>query len=244
MTMCLKQKLCLKKSPVVSGKCLLARISMEITCISDLHGYTPELPGGDVLIVAGDLTARDEPNNWDRFYQWLLDQPYKRKLFIAGNHDNELQKNGMPEKYIFCGINYLQDTGCEIEGLKFWGSPWTLNFFGQNPDAKAFGLDTDEEMQGYFHKIPTSTDILITHTPPYGILDQGRNRQRFGSRALEQRLKFLPSLKIMVFGHIHGGSGMITVDMPDYTVRYINAAHVDDCYDDVNSYKQITVERP
>jgi len=32
---------------------------MEITCVSDLHGYYPELPGGDLLIVAGDLIARD-----------------------------------------------------------------------------------------------------------------------------------------------------------------------------------------
>lgn len=217
---------------------------MDITCISDLHGYTPALPGGDVLIVAGDLTARDEPANWDLFYQWLLDQPYKRKIFIGGNHDNELQRKGMPEKYVFSGINYLQDSGCEIDGIKFWGSPWTLNFFGQNPCAKAFGLYTDEDMSSKFNKIPTSTNVLITHTPPYGVLDNGFNRQRYGSVALEQRLRMMSDLMVSVFGHIHGGSGMITVDKGGHSVRFVNAAHVDDCYDDVNSYKQITVERP
>jgi Icc-related predicted phosphoesterase len=32
---------------------------MIIDCISDLHGAQPKLEGGDLLIVAGDLTARD-----------------------------------------------------------------------------------------------------------------------------------------------------------------------------------------
>ena len=33
---------------------------MIIDCLSDLHGHYPSLDGGDLLIVAGDLTARDK----------------------------------------------------------------------------------------------------------------------------------------------------------------------------------------
>lgn len=32
---------------------------MIIDCIADLHSHYPKLDGGDLLIVAGDLTDRD-----------------------------------------------------------------------------------------------------------------------------------------------------------------------------------------
>jgi hypothetical protein len=35
-----------------------------IDCISDLHGNEPKLPGGDILIIAGDMTARDAVVDW------------------------------------------------------------------------------------------------------------------------------------------------------------------------------------
>src|SRR6185436_18921144 len=108
---------------------------MEIDCISDLHGHYPKLEGGDLLIVAGDLTATDTEYQHDDFFVWLNSQPYKKKIFIAGNHDNYLQKNN--EKFIKTlqksDLEYLYDSGTEFEGLKVWGSPWT-NWFPQvNP---------------------------------------------------------------------------------------------------------------
>ena len=63
---------------------------MDITCLSDPHGYYPELPGGDLLILAGDLTARDESYERIEFLIWLADQNYRKKVWIAGNHDNSL----------------------------------------------------------------------------------------------------------------------------------------------------------
>jgi len=65
-----------------------------IDCISDCHGHYPELEGGDLLIVAGDFTARDEPVEYLKFNQWLREQNYKKKILIAGNHDNCVQ-NGI-----------------------------------------------------------------------------------------------------------------------------------------------------
>jgi hypothetical protein len=38
---------------------------MNITLISDLHGYYPQLDGEDLLIIDGDLTARDQKEEYD-----------------------------------------------------------------------------------------------------------------------------------------------------------------------------------
>ena len=55
---------------------------MIIDFISDLHGYTPKLQGGDLLIIAGDLTGRDTKPEYDRFLAWLNPLPYRRKIVM------------------------------------------------------------------------------------------------------------------------------------------------------------------
>src|SRR5260370_35655233 len=101
---------------------------MIIDCIADLHGLLPKLEGGDLLIVGGDLTGRDTQEQLDKFDKWLCSQPYKKKIFICGNHDNLLIKES-PKKYMMGTINnkierceYLCDSGTEFEGLTIWGA--------------------------------------------------------------------------------------------------------------------------
>lgn len=60
---------------------------MIIDCISDLHGHFPSLEGGDLLIIAGDLTATHTPQELYQFNDWVKVQDYKKKVLIAGNHD-------------------------------------------------------------------------------------------------------------------------------------------------------------
>src|SRR5690606_22101282 len=69
-------------------------------------------------------------------------------------------------------IEYLCDSGTEFEGLKIWGSPWTKTFLNMNPHCKAFTCDTEEELAEKWDLIPANIDILITHSPPYSILDE------------------------------------------------------------------------
>ncbi len=107
---------------------------MIIDCIADTHGNFPKLEGGDLLIVAGDLTANDQSIQYDQFNQWLLKQQYNFKVVIAGNHDNLLQKyphrnhwktenydyRKTPNEYPFGGRlshcnAYLCDSGTEFE---------------------------------------------------------------------------------------------------------------------------------
>lgn len=206
--------------------------------ISDLHGKYPVLEGGDLLIIAGDCTSRDEPEQWDEFFAWLSKQQYKKKIFIGGNHDNYLEL--MQELDIVQdednSIVYLCDSGTEFEGLKIWGSPYTAQFRHQNPDCMAFSVVMDEQLKDHFDLIPDDTDILITHSPPYGILDEC-SQGRVGSKSLrETMLRVKP--KLHVFGHIHECGGK-QIDLVNTIC--VNASVVDKYYKHVNKPIRVTL---
>ncbi len=209
---------------------------MIIDCISDLHGHYPQLEGGDLLIVAGDLTARDSPDERLMFLQWLADQKYRKKVWIGGNHDNSLV--GMSfRKTREDAAEYLCDSGTEFEGLKIWGSPWTLRFDGINPHCMAFTCSTEEELADKWALIPEDTDILVTHGPPFGLLDINKTQECVGSVSLRNRAFNLEKIKLFIFGHVHEMGGR----MVDLTcMKVVNASHVDERYQPVN--KPIRIE--
>ncbi len=209
---------------------------MIIDCISDLHGARPELEGGDLLIVAGDLTARDEPEQHFRFEEWLEEQDYIKKIVIAGNHDGFLVNRG---PHMFAGAEYLLDSGLSWWGLKIWGSPWTPTFCNWH-----FMKDRGKEIRKMWDLIPKDTEILITHGPAYGLLDTvdisskavyGRHA---GCEELRKVVERLPKLKLHVFGHIHEGYGQVMLKRPGYgdenNVLCVNASIMDGHYNPVN----------
>lgn len=201
---------------------------MKVDCISDLHGFFPALEGGDLLLVAGDLTYADTLFQHSEARNWLLKQPYEKKILIGGNHDNFLQAN--PDFYDQSDIDYLLDSEAEFCGLKIWGSPWTRSFKGQNPRCKAFCLDTETELREKWDLIPLDIDILLTHSPPYGKLDKTCRCQFVGSSTLLEKInKMDKSLKLNCFGHIHEAHGMI-----EGNPIFINASINDDCYIPIN----------
>lgn len=213
---------------------------MIIDCISDLHGHYPQLEGGDLLIVAGDLTSSDACEQHDEFCQWLDSQAYNAKIVIAGNHDNNIDADA-----INClrGCHYLCDSGTEFEGLKIWGSPWTKKFEGMNPNCMAFTCNTEEELAEKWKLIPDDIDILITHSPPYGVLDWNFDGKRCGSESLREFSIGLNNLKLFVFGHLHEAYGMIDVNQVISSFptpkcksfpKIVNASHVNEKYEPVN----------
>jgi len=224
---------------------------MIIDCISDLHGNYPTLDGGDLLIVAGDLTARDTPYERLEFLEWLANQEYKRKIFIAGNHDNSLINQSFT-KTRNDGVDYLCDSGTEFEyeepvrnlfdpndeslffkkKLKIWGSPWTLTFPGINPKCTAFTGD-EELLASKFALIPDDVDILITHGPPFTILDKTNRGEQVGSiNLMAHHLKRLRP-RLFVFGHIHEAYGQEGPHQWNNT-KYVNCSHVNEHYEPVN----------
>lgn len=207
---------------------------MKITCVADLHSHYPELPGGDLLIVAGDLTRSDKPSQYLDFFTWIAITKYRKRIVVAGNHDGFIEKN----REIFDMISdftYLQDSGTEFDGLKIWGSPWTKSFKGINPHCKAFTVDHDDELDFKWEAIPQDVDILVTHSPPQSCLDFTIIENKhvitlgFGSLSLQKRYNKI-SPKLHVFGHIHEGYGK---DRNSKTI-FINSSHVNERYEPVN----------
>ena len=203
---------------------------MLIDLISDLHGHYPKLEGGDLLIVGGDLTARDEKIEYAQFADWYLSQPYKKRILIAGNHDTKIQNGDYYFNHDWLG--YVQDYETEFEGLKIWGSPWTAWFEGINPHCTAFTKKTDDELAKKWAMIPPDIDILITHSPPYGILDTTKDGRHVGSESLrEWVLGTRPNLRLHVFGHIHE-NGSLNIKIAGR--EFVNASHVNEKYRPVN----------
>jgi hypothetical protein len=204
---------------------------IKVTCLSDLHGDRPVLGGGDLLIVAGDCTAMDKVSQWQQFGFWLNAQKYQHKVWIAGNHDEVIEANIGYAREFCAGATYLQDSGIEIgfdveveedhkfrgtiqytvnKKLKIWGTPWTNYFEGVNPDCDAFMLRSEFQLQDKYELIPEDTDILVTHGPCFGRLDETLYGDRPGSTALRSRVDFLRTkrLRYHVHGHIHEAYGM------------------------------------
>jgi len=204
---------------------------IDCTFISDLYGYQPELPGGDLLVIAGDLTARDKAEQYKDFVHWLDKQAYDKIVIVAGNHDCLLQE---PNHNLLGKHEYLQDSGIEYEGVNIWGTPWTSRFYGQNPECAAFSYRSEFQLKDHFEIIPFDTDILVCHSPAKRILDQCSNG-RVGSSALREQL-FRVNPQVFVCGHIHECGGTIE-KYGDVTC--INASVVNERYKLVN--KPITL---
>jgi len=176
---------------------------VRVVCISDTHERHEEidLPDGDLLICAGDVTANGNLAALGRFARWMQRQPHAHKILIAGNHDWCFERDGasaLPRDII-----YLQDSGITIGGLRIWGSPWQPRFYDW-----AFNLDRGPQLAAKWALIPDDTDILITHGPPHGTLDLTPRGDRAGCEDLAVRLDEL-RVRLHVFGHIHHSYGVV-----------------------------------
>jgi len=198
---------------------------MRVVCLSDTHNREIVVPGGDLLIHAGDLTMRGTENEIIKFNAWFGALPHKYKVLIAGNHDwlFQLDPSGA-EGLLDDGIIYLRDSSVEIEGLKIYGSPWQPRFY-----EWAFNLDRGEEMAGKWRLIPDDTDILITHGPPNGILDRTVDGDHAGCEELYKKVRAIKP-RAHIFGHIHEGYGTAT----EGDTRFVNACNCDERYRQLN----------
>jgi Icc-related predicted phosphoesterase len=200
---------------------------MKIVAFSDTHHRSFTLPdlGGDVLVFAGDvMTCGYRSTELKVFIEWMSQQPQPFKIFVAGNHDRVLDgvdKNYWINMMTDKGIIYLEDSGIEIMGFKFWGTPYQPFFYDW-----AFNR-TNSELKEHFGKIPTDTEILITHVPPKGTLDSvNRLIRDLGCPVLKERINHLPNLRAHIFGHIHGAYGKIVhSDWSSHNVAICNEAY-------------------
>jgi hypothetical protein len=119
----------------------------------------------------------------------------------------------MSERAQIINAALLIDEGIEIGGLRIWGSPVNL-------DGPAFRMPNPADRKRHWSRIPGGTDILITHGPPFGILDieMGKQQHAGDPQLLEAVNRVKPRLHI--FGHIHGGYGTTTTGF----TKFVNAA--------------------
>lgn len=197
---------------------------MKLLHISDTHGChrrLRELPEADVIVHSGDFTMNGSQQEAIDFMNWLCDLPYPYKIFICGNHDDCLY--GADIDGLDPNVYYLCNSGVEINGIKFYGVPSFM-----------YDCVTDRQFKKYAN-IPSDTDVLITHSPAYGILDfdDGIN---YGSEELLSKLSHL-HLKAYLFGHIHARYGVKTIDGTIYS----NGAIMDSDYDHLNDPQIILV---
>jgi Icc-related predicted phosphoesterase len=201
---------------------------LKFVAVSDTHSrhYSLQLPKGDVLLHAGDLSYKGTKEEIKDFLNWFGRQDYEYKVFIAGNHDFFLEKAGAPaiEKLLPAGVIYLNDSGTSINGINIWGSPVTPWFYDW-----AFNRHRGEEIRRHWDLIPLNTDLLITHGPVYGFLDMVINEQHVGCQDL-LRMVLTIQPKVLLCGHIHESYGSIKRS----GIRFINASVVNEHYELVN----------
>jgi len=192
---------------------------MKFIAISDTHGYHRELtlPKGDAIIHAGDFCHYGSHNHGYDFLAWYKDLDFEHKLLIGGNHDffaaeyPDKFKEVLPKE-----ITYLNDSGTTINGIKIWGSPVQPDLVGW-----AFGKERGAAMKAHWDLIPTDIDLLITHTPAFGILDKATSGKALGCEELTKKLEKL-TLKVHIFGHVHASYGEKVIG----TTKFINASNI------------------
>ena len=179
---------------------------MVLVLFGDTHELhrEVEVPAGNILICVGDFTMFSKNlSAIEDFNEWLGDLPHRHKIVVPGNHEYFLESNP-DRRTLLDNANVLIDEGIAIEGLNIYGSPMTPLY------GAAFGKSSAQDRERHWGKVPDDTHVLVTHGPPFGILDRlPHQRVGMGDPELRNRIKNLSFLKLHAFGHVHGGHGVI-----------------------------------
>ena len=182
-----------------------------ILCLSDTHNRhrsLRRLPPADVLVHCGDFTELGTEEEALDFLNWLCDLPYRHKLFTIGNHDVCL--HGAQVEELDANCHLLQGEAVTLEGMTFYGLPFFIEGFED----------------GAVQAIPPGVDVLVSHQPPLGILDEsgeGGLRLHYGSEVLARRIGQVHP-RYCLFGHVHAGYGTLRQG----GITYVNASLSDD----------------
>ncbi len=229
---------------------------MLIHAFSDSHNRHKKIEnqftGGDLLLCAGDFSFHGYKSEYEDFITFMskMKSRYDAVVTICGNHEEEIERKHHAEFVKFCqeqGVVYLEDSGFEYKGVKIWGSPVTPWFFdwGWNRSIRddnmvysppRFGgggavFKMVPHIKPHWDKIPADTNILLTHGPAYGILDElvfvdGTPKgEHVGCPHLLEKIKLIRP-HIHISGHIHCGYGQKHID----GTSYYNVAVCDEMY--------------
>lgn len=186
---------------------------MRFVLVSDTHERHRELsvPEGDVLLHGGDgLELGISPADLDG---WFGELGFAHVLAVAGNHDFPLEDAERAGETGFRNARLLHDEAAEVDGLWVYGAPWV-------PDLPVWAYYANEErLREAWAKVPAGVDVLLTHTPPAGILDRNRQGTSLGCPFLAEELKRIRP-RLHVFGHVHASAGVHV----DGVTLFVNAS--------------------
>lgn len=196
------------------------------------------------------------------FIPWVDKLPCKKFILLSGNHDfflehimyGPVREDGTRKcrtasevlRKLLPGNNkgkhkiiYLRDNSVEIEGKRFYGTPWI-----EDLERWAF-YASEEDLNTIWSNIPKKLDVLITHMPP-GMGDMGTVLQQghgfgnvYGSRILTEKM-LERDIAWTFCGHVHTGNHIpfeykdgckvvnVSVKDEDYRVRtnYFNVYEI------------------
>ena len=198
----------------------------KIVFISDTHGLYEKVavPDGDILIHAGDFGRHGTLSELPAFHQWFVSHPHKHKVYVAGNHDWCFEQQNEVARKVMTDVVYLQDEAATVMGLKFYGSPWQPRFLDW-----AFNVNRGRLLAEIWAKIPDDIGVLVTHSAPYGILDETERGEKVGCQDLLARIKVIQP-RFHLFGHIHEGYGVYRNE----STVFVNGSVLDQNYNLVN----------
>lgn len=190
---------------------------MKIVAMADVHNtFKFSIPDGDVLVVCGDLTYTGALSELRTTAEYLAKLPHPNKIVVAGNHDFCLEGRQFRHPFVKPalrieaedilfenGLKYLYGTSIVIDGLKFFGGPWTPVYHDW-----AFNLNP-QEREAVWATTPDDVDVLLSHGPPYGYGDLTTHGQRVGCEALLNAID-AKRPRVVCFGHIHEDVGQWT----------------------------------
>lgn len=201
-------------------------MTTRIVFISDTHNQMDQvdLPVGDILVHAGDALGHGNFIELARFNEHLRDLGYRHILYSPGNHDWPFQEEFSLAKATLANATTLLDESVVIDGFKFYCSPWQPYFGGW-----AFNLQRGDPLREKWKLIPEDTDVLVTHGPPYNILDTVRYGEHAGCWDLADRISVVKP-KIHCAGHLHQGYGSLQKE----NTLFLNASICNESYQPVN----------
>ncbi|RYX84314.1 serine/threonine protein phosphatase [bacterium] len=177
---------------------------MRILLFSDLHAdgeaaraLAARAHEFDVLVGAGDFA------NARRRIEVAI-APFRSLrvpiVFVAGNNEtpDELRKACEGAAH----IRVLHGEECHINGEAFFGLGGAVPItpFG----SWSFDVEEDEAAR-LLEKCPVGA-ILVSHSPPLGVLDQSSAGKSLGSKSVARCIADKKP-KLLVCGHIHASSG-------------------------------------
>jgi Icc-related predicted phosphoesterase len=194
---------------------------MKIVLLSDTHGGHDglQIPPCDLLVHAGDWSRHGTTEEAIAFFSWFGAQPARLRVATAGNHDLVAEREPDLLRSLARDNDtlWLIEEGAEVLGLKLWASPYSPRH-----GVWAFQEERGAPIRKHWEAIPRDLDLLVTHSPPFGVCDRIVKGDHVGCEALLDIVRDRAP-RVHLFGHVHEAHGEASLE--GLPTRFINASN-------------------